>query len=135
VEEDSDDKFCCDKCGCDVASASSLIWEGFMEEQKPALLLRSVVNVEPYADARRERLSTGEYGLVDVCCRVCSTPLGWQYLDASVPEQKYKEGASLLSHKQLRRKSAPIAIKCNATCKGPMNPTASSSPVAARGLL
>lgn len=114
---------------------------------QPALLLRSVVNVEPYADARRERLSTcvcrvpwanpgywrkalvwtisrssgvllmkhmgtvlcsswqwkvpeadlvhthdctsGEYGLVDVCCRVCSTPLGWQYLDASVPVRRY----------------------------------------------
>mmetsp|Transcript_22309 Transcript_22309/g.49055 ORF Transcript_22309/g.49055 Transcript_22309/m.49055 type:complete len:126 (+) Transcript_22309:305-682(+) len=100
---DEKNKFCCLKCGSDVAEASSVIWEGFMGSQKPAVLLRQVVNVEPYSAKRVERLSTGEYQLVDVNCRICQTPLGWEYVSATSPEQKYKEGASLLSEGRLQR--------------------------------
>jgi hypothetical protein len=94
---DENNKFCCKRCGSDIAETSAVVWEGFMGSQKPAVLLRDVVNVEPFAKHRNERLSTGEYTIVDIWCRICMTPLGWEYVSATSPEQKYKEGASLLS--------------------------------------
>eukprot|EP00959_Pyramimonas_sp_CCMP1952_P133483 2791415-Pyramimonas_sp.AAC.1 len=100
---DEKNKFCCLRCGTDVADASSVIWEGFMGSKKPAVLLRNVVNVWPYSARRVERLSTGEYQIVDVSCRICQTPLGWEYVSATLPEQKYKEGASLLEECRLMR--------------------------------
>ncbi len=49
------------------------------------------------------RLSTGLYTLVDLRCRRCSKPLGWQYLRASNLDQKYKEGGALLQLSALTR--------------------------------
>ena len=50
-----------------------------------------------------QTLSTGAYTLVDVRCRACRVVLGWQYLAAESPEQKYKEGAVLLQQGSLTR--------------------------------
>ncbi|KAK3269026.1 hypothetical protein CYMTET_22503 [Cymbomonas tetramitiformis] len=103
--EDGSSKYCCEQCSADVASSSAVIWEGYMGKQKPAVLVRDLVNVEAYAEARQERLSTGDYTLVDVWCRCCANPLGWKYLHATTPEQKYKEGAALLDQAKLVRSS------------------------------
>jgi hypothetical protein len=80
----------------EIASSAALVWEGFMGAQQPALLFRSTINVEAYSEQREERLSTGMYTLVDVRCRRCCQPLGWQYVRASAIDQKYKEGGALL---------------------------------------
>lgn len=48
-------------------------------------------------------LSTGRYTLADVRCRTCRTRLGWKYLVAENPDQKYKEGAVLLQQGALQR--------------------------------
>lgn len=81
-----------------------------MGEQQPACLFSTTVNVESYTQQREEqcvappspasraacrlrrpclripkrlnRLSTGNYILIDVRCRACQTPLGWRYLKA-----------------------------------------------------
>eukprot|EP00887_Chlorella_sp_A99_P000827 scaffold5.g827.t1 len=71
--EDSQPKFVCCTCQCDVSSERSLVW----------------------------------YTLVDVACRGCSTRLGWRYLTAARPEQRYKEGALLLEQAALQRIAKP----------------------------
>jgi len=35
----------------------------------------------------------GLHTVADIACSVCSTNLGWTYISASEPSQKYKEGA------------------------------------------
>ncbi|CAL5225808.1 g8585 [Coccomyxa viridis] len=89
-------RYCCRSCNCDVASSSALLWEGIMGSRQPAVLLRETVNVERCGEERRERLSTGRYTLVDISCRGCYKKLGWHYLCAATPDQKYKEGCSLI---------------------------------------
>ncbi|CAK0748600.1 hypothetical protein CVIRNUC_001845 [Coccomyxa viridis] len=89
-------RYCCKTCSCDIASSSSLLWEGIMGSRQPAVLLRDTVNVEQCGDERKERLSTGRYTLVDISCRGCYKKLGWHYLAATSPDQKYKEGCSLI---------------------------------------
>ena len=48
-------------------------------------------------------LSTGRYTLLDLQCRCCRAPLGWRYLTADSPDQRYKEGACLLQQGSLKR--------------------------------
>lgn len=105
--EDSQPKFVCCTCQCDVSSERSLVWEGYMGVSTPALLFRTAVNVHACGSKREEVLSTGRYTLVDVACRGCSTRLGWRYLTAARPEQRYKEGALLLEQAALQRIAKP----------------------------
>lgn len=48
-------------------------------------------------------LSTGRYTLLDVQCRCCRVPIGWRYITADSPDQRYKEGAYLLQQGALKR--------------------------------
>jgi hypothetical protein len=72
---------------------------------RPAFLFRSdsVVNVETFGTPRKQELSTGEYTLSDIRCRVCLTVLGWQYINASNDDQKYKEGTVLIDQSVIVR--------------------------------
>lgn len=79
----SSNLFTCLEYRRDVASCGRIIWEGYMGAQEPAFLLRSTVNLEQTGSPRHEHLSTGLYTLMDVICTGCSSPMGWQYLQAS----------------------------------------------------
>ncbi|CAL8469733.1 g9275 [Coccomyxa elongata] len=95
--KDGSAKYICRCCSCDVASMSGLVWQGVMgAARQPAVLLRDSVNLEPASEPRSERLSSGRYTLVDMCCRGCATVLGWRYKEAKNLEEKYKEGCTLL---------------------------------------
>jgi len=100
--------FKCSKCKAEIVSDKGLIWEGFMGQGRPAFLFRldSVVNVEECGEPRKQELSTGEYALIDVRCRICFASLGWRYLSASNEEQKYKEGATLIDQSALLKISS-----------------------------
>lgn len=39
-------------------------------------------------------LLTGMHTISNLTCKSCDAPLGWVYIKASDPAQKYKEGAS-----------------------------------------
>lgn len=100
---DDSPRMVCVSCGRDVASCGRIIWEGYMGAQEPAFLMRSTVNLEQAGSPRHEHLSTGLYTLMDVVCSGCHSPMGWQYLQASHEDQKYKEGATLLRHSMLKK--------------------------------
>lgn len=102
-DDDVAAKYTCTKCGADTASESGLLWEGFMGACTPALLFRNAVNIEPCGVERQEVLSTGRYTLLDVQCRCCRVPIGWRYITADAPDQRYKEGAYLLQQGALKR--------------------------------
>lgn len=55
-------------------------------------------NAMNIALGRREdrQMITGVYTIADVYCRNCGEALGWMYLRASDPKQKYKEGNFVL---------------------------------------
>jgi len=72
-----------------------------MGNRRPAFLCREIVNIVPAGSERKEKVSTGEYTLVVIKCRVCLNPLGWKYLFAENVEQKYKEGTFLLEQSKL----------------------------------
>jgi len=61
VDEGITAKFCCDRCGCDIASEGQMLWEGFMGANQPAMLFRSAINLAP-CSAKREEVR-GEMGV------------------------------------------------------------------------
>jgi len=75
-----------------------------MGQRKPAYLCREIINVVPIGSERKEKLSTGEYTLINVECRFCGNLLGWKYLSAEMDDQKYKEGTFLLEQSKLTDK-------------------------------
>ncbi|KAL4519537.1 hypothetical protein Ndes2526B_g01875 [Nannochloris sp. 'desiccata'] len=102
IEEGCGSKYAC-KCGLDVAGEESLVWEGIMGSNHPALLFRRSVNLDSFGPKREECLSTGKYVLQDVACRACSANLGWKYVHAEAQDQKYKEHCLLLKLEELQR--------------------------------
>ena len=59
-----------------------------------ALIYHSV-NVELHKSEQKMLLS-GLHTISNITCKGCHTPLGWVYLKASDPAQRYKEGMSCL---------------------------------------
>ena len=70
-----------------VASQASVRGPGcrFMGAQQAAILFRSSINLEEFAEHRREQLSTGVFVLADVFCRCCQSLIGWRYLSSESP--------------------------------------------------
>lgn len=96
-------KYVCASCSCDVASATEMVWEGFMASEKPACLFRDTVNMKCSSDERKEHLTSGIYTLADVQCRWCATVMGWRYLKADQKESAYKEGTTLVETARIRQ--------------------------------
>lgn len=51
------------------------------------------VNVSPQKSEQKMLLS-GLHTISNITCKGCDTPLGWVYLKANDPAQRYKEGKS-----------------------------------------
>lgn len=60
-----------------------------------AYLVSEVVNVSSAHHSSRT-LSTGQYIIAVVTCKLCGNTLGWKYLSAAKESQKYKEGCYLI---------------------------------------
>eukprot|EP01118_Nematostelium_gracile_P012763 TRINITY_DN4712_c0_g1_i1.p1 TRINITY_DN4712_c0_g1~~TRINITY_DN4712_c0_g1_i1.p1 ORF type:complete len:110 (+),score=18.96 TRINITY_DN4712_c0_g1_i1:148-477(+) len=101
VEYLSGNTYCCSGCNTHIASKPLKIWSGFMGHRIPAILFREAVNVITSGNERQSTLSSGDYVLIDVVCRVCREYLGWKYLSATRSGEKYKEGTYLLEEAKL----------------------------------
>jgi len=93
--------YCCSQCQSHIACKALLVWPGYMGHRIPAFLFRETVNLEIVGNERKTTLSTGDYTLVDVHCRVCGTYLGWKYVSAPDNSEKYKQGMFLLEQAKL----------------------------------
>lgn len=65
----------------------------------------NLLNIETHTPARRQ-LVTGLHVVADIACRVCGKVLGWKYVDASEPSQRYKIGKFILETKRVIRHEA-----------------------------
>lgn len=65
----------------------------------------NLLNIETHTPARRQ-LVTGLHVVADIACRVCGKVLGWKYVDASEPSQRYKIGKFILETKRVVRHEA-----------------------------
>jgi hypothetical protein len=101
-------------CGTDIAFASQIVSKGFTGRHGRAYLVSppgraegnkdrkstKLVNIKIGRPVNRELL-TGAHVVADVSCIICSTVLGWKYLDAKEQAQKYKIGKYILESKRV----------------------------------
>jgi hypothetical protein len=101
-------------CSTDIAFASQVVSKGFTGRHGRAYLVSppgraegnknpkstKLVNVKTGRPVKRELL-TGAHVVADVSCTICSSVLGWKYLDAKEETQKYKIGKYILESKRV----------------------------------
>jgi Yippee zinc-binding/DNA-binding /Mis18, centromere assembly len=101
-------------CATDIAFASQIVSKGFTGRHGRAYLVSppgisegnkdrkstKLVNIKIGRPVNRELL-TGAHVVADVSCIICSSVLGWRYLDAKEQTQKYKIGKYILESKKV----------------------------------
>jgi hypothetical protein len=109
----------CITCSTDVAFASQIVSKGFTGRHGRAYLVSppprpplsdrrgkknskptDLVNIKVGRAVNRELL-TGAHVVADVSCLICQTVLGWKYVDAKEPGQRYKIGKYILETKRV----------------------------------
>lgn len=91
----------CGSCSTDLAFASQIVSKGFTGRHGRAFLVapqssqQSLLNLRVGRNENRQ-LVTGWHVVADISCGTCSTKLGWKYVDAKEPSQKYKVGKFIL---------------------------------------
>lgn len=103
----------CAHCATDIAFSSQIISKGFTGRHGRAYLVSptpqtSGSHYQPSAKGPTDlpniltealesrRLVTGQHTVADITCAVCSSKLGWKYVDAKEASQKYKVGKFIL---------------------------------------
>jgi len=100
-------KFSCAGCSCDLALQDELVSRAFSGRAGPAFLLRSAVNVK-LAKSEAKMLLTGMHTISNITCKGCEAPLGWVYIKASDPAQKYKEGKYIIEKDKVMKENCWI---------------------------
>ncbi|KUJ15757.1 yippee-domain-containing protein [Mollisia scopiformis] len=117
----------CITCATDIALASQIVSKGFTGRHGRAYLVSApislsqasypppipnstnkdhewkpdeLINTKTGRRVNRELL-TGMHVVADVSCNICATTLGWKYVDAKEPSQKYKVGKFILEMKRV----------------------------------
>lgn len=109
----------CNTCAADIAFASQIVSKGFTGRHGRAYLVSppsaqatpscpgsplnndtvgaesELVNIR-VGRAENRHLATGVHVVADIWCVVCSTKIGWKYVDARSAAQKYKVGKFIL---------------------------------------
>ncbi|KAK1830925.1 yippee-like protein [Podospora conica] len=101
----------CSTCATDIAFSSQIVSKGFTGRHGRAFLIAPpspahdvAAPTSPSADLlnitigrpETRQLVTGLHSVADIWCAVCGTKIGWKYVDAREPAQKYKIGKFIL---------------------------------------
>ncbi len=95
LDEEKNRIFSCQRCKTHLSTFDSIISTAFVGVHGKAYLFDHVVNIFT-CDPQERRMTTGLHLVEDVKCTACSAVIGWKYLKAYEPSQKYKEGRFIL---------------------------------------
>jgi hypothetical protein len=87
--------YSCAYCNTHLATPAQILSKAFVAKNGRAYLFNTVINTSMGDEEERE-LNTGLHRVADVYCVGCLAKLGWKYLYAHDPSQKYKEGSIIL---------------------------------------
>lgn len=85
----------CSSCRSDLALHDELMSKAFQGKHGRGYLFQNVINIRCGPNEDR-MLTTGLHTVCDVSCAECDGSLGWKYVRAHEPTQKYKEGKYIL---------------------------------------
>ncbi|XP_030532357.1 protein yippee-like At4g27745 [Rhodamnia argentea] len=87
--------FSCRNCRNPVAMADDILSKKFHAKSGPAYLFRNAMNVV-FGQAQDRELMTGVFAVAEMYCGNCHEEMGWKYVRAYDPKQKYKEGRFII---------------------------------------
>ncbi|KAI9172404.1 yippee family [Paramyrothecium foliicola] len=98
----------CSACSTDLAFSSQIVSKGFTGRHGRAFLVapppppaeQTIANVRVGRSENRQ-LVTGWHVVADISCSICSSKLGWKYVDAKEQAQKYKVGKFILETERI----------------------------------
>ncbi|XP_065863097.1 protein yippee-like At4g27740 [Euphorbia lathyris] len=83
--------YSCLNCRNPIAFQSDLISKGYKAKSGQAYMFSHVMSVVLGRKEERQ-LITGKYSIASIYCSSCGEELGWKYIYAFDPKQRYKEG-------------------------------------------
>uniref|UniRef100_A0A0G4HZI6 Protein yippee-like n=1 Tax=Chromera velia CCMP2878 TaxID=1169474 RepID=A0A0G4HZI6_9ALVE len=92
----------CNTCDAHLAVPEDVVSKDFQGTLGKAYLFAKCVNVA-CAPKEERYLVTGMHTVCDVFCVSCRSIVGWRYIKAKEPEQKYKEGKTILEKMRICR--------------------------------
>lgn len=87
--------YTCAQCRTHLTSHDDIVSKSFHGRHGRAYLFDQCVNVS-IGPSDDRRLITGLHTVCDIFCKRCKTLIGWTYLKAYDPSQKYKEGKFII---------------------------------------
>lgn len=97
--------YACAQCSTVIALQDELISKSFSGRDGRGFLVHSAVNLK-HGKKEDRPLLTGVHTVQDVYCMGCNDRIGWYYMRAADPTQKYKEGKYLLERERLVKDNA-----------------------------
>ncbi|KAJ2777016.1 hypothetical protein GGI15_004651 [Coemansia interrupta] len=85
----------CLHCGTHFAKKDKLNSKQYNGQYGRAYLFDHIVNVRAGEEEKRA-MTTGVHIVQDITCMECNTYVGWTYIKAFEPTQKFKEGKFIL---------------------------------------
>ncbi|KAF8820653.1 putative zinc binding protein [Cardiosporidium cionae] len=87
--------FICALCSTHLTVQDHLVSTEFRGQTGTAWLFKKVFNISK-GQLEERVMTTGRHTIVDIYCNDCGTNLGWKYVEAEDPRQKYKKGKFIL---------------------------------------
>ncbi|KAJ2314154.1 hypothetical protein IWW54_001081 [Coemansia sp. RSA 2705] len=87
--------FACRNCHTHFALRGSIESRQYTGQFGRAILFTDIVNVRA-GDENKRQMTTGVHIVRDIACMRCNKYVGWTYVKAYEPEQKFKEGKFIL---------------------------------------
>ncbi|KAJ2778811.1 hypothetical protein H4R18_004383 [Coemansia javaensis] len=87
--------FACRECRTHVALRAQIESRQYTGQCGRAILFADVVNVRAGKEEERS-MTTGVHIVRDIFCMKCNKYVGWTYIKAYEPDQKFKEGKFIL---------------------------------------
>ena len=92
---DGEKVYCCKRCQTHWVNKDELVSKSFHGKTGRAFLFNSAVNVD-YGPEKDKIMMTGLHTVKSVICKKCRQVIGWTYVFAYEPREKYKEGKFII---------------------------------------
>ncbi|KAL5743613.1 hypothetical protein ACOSQ2_026729 [Xanthoceras sorbifolium] len=94
--------YSCRNCSTPLAFQDDLLSTSFMVASGKAYMFAHAMNIA-LGTREDKMMMTGSYTIANINCCKCGEELGWKYLTAHEPTQKYKEGNFVLENSKMIR--------------------------------
>ncbi|KAJ2087492.1 hypothetical protein EV179_001635 [Coemansia sp. RSA 487] len=85
----------CSHCETHLSKRENITSRQYTGQFGRAVLFKNVVNIL-YGEEEKRSMTTGFHIVQDIACMGCKKYVGWAYVKAYEPDQKFKEGQFIL---------------------------------------